>query len=613
MIPAFVKELGSTSNKTAGTTLALTTTGTVAAGNLIVARILFDNAATASKPIVSSITKQAGETNNWVFLGAARSTSTSAGAESSGEMWAIQTTVQWAAAAYTVTLDSSVTMKAIMMTEFSGTQAVLSGTVGTAYSATTTAASAANGSPWAAGDLAVGLIFGSNVAAAQAGSSNTTGGTWSTPVGFGSTGGNVATNNFGIGQHKVLTSSLQQTYANQAAMTAGNGAIVAELKAIPDPSITQAAYRLYADGTESGSTALANQDTAPSVDVTAGDVNLQLRTRLQVTANAGFATDDYQLQWEKNASGTWTSISTGVIAEATDISATSFQGYSTTYQLLGESFQGDGRPLGQVMLYLGKSGSPTGNVTARLYAHTGTYGSGTGLGTGSPLAESAAIAATSLPTSTNWITFTFDGSFTLTNGTPYVIGAWWTQAGGNASNYPASAFASSIWAGTGEFLQFSGTWSGAAANDFPFRVFAPVGTVAPYDSANLTDGAVTTNRLGAGTGSFVAGKVSEDGLVDDLAIPASSYSELLYSLTLKRADLANGDTLRFRVLRNGVTTGLTYTQTPTINVTKTGTPGRPKIYGGSAFAQKPLKVWSGSAFVEKPVKVWTGSTWKTLT
>ena len=96
MAVAYVKYLGDTSNKTAGTTLGqVLQGGGSAAGNLIVARVIFDNAGTASKPVVSSISKMAGETDNWVFLGAARSTSTSAGAFASGEMWAIKTTVAW--------------------------------------------------------------------------------------------------------------------------------------------------------------------------------------------------------------------------------------------------------------------------------------------------------------------------------------------------------------------------------------------------------------------------------------------------------------------------------------------------------------------------------------
>ena len=52
------------------------------------------------------------------------------------------------------------------------------------------------------------------------------------------------------------------------------------------PAVTQAAYRFYADGTETGATALAAQDTGYTADVTAGDVNLQLRLRLQSTSAA---------------------------------------------------------------------------------------------------------------------------------------------------------------------------------------------------------------------------------------------------------------------------------------------------------------------------------------
>ena len=314
MIPALVKELGNTFNKTAGTTLALTTTGATSAGNLIVARVLFDNFTTASKPVVSSITKQAGETANWVFLGAARSTSTSGGSFASGEMWAIQTTVNWSASAYTVTLDSSVTQKAIAFTEFSGVTATQRCTAGTNYSTTTTAASAATtGTTPVTNDLALGFIFGSNVATPQAGDNDTTNGSWSAVAGFGSTGGNVATNNFGIGQYKVLTSGSHQTLNNQAAMTAGNGAIVAILQAISgSPTVTQAAYRFYADGTESGSTALAAQNTATPVTISAGLTPVQLRVLVQSTSAAGLvATDTLALQVELNGSGSWSTIGSG--------------------------------------------------------------------------------------------------------------------------------------------------------------------------------------------------------------------------------------------------------------------------------------------------------------
>jgi len=186
--------------------------------------------------------------------------------------------------------------------------------------------------------------------------------------------------------------------------TYGPGAIV-RARALIQPAVTQAAYRFYADGTETGATALAAQDTAPTVDLSSADENLALRVRLQETAGGTVpATDDFQLQWEKNSSGTWVDVGTGT------------------------------------------------------------------------------------------------------------------------------------------------------------------STVSGYASANLTDGGATTSRLTGGTGTFGAGSVSEDGLVDNEGWTASGHTELLYALTLKQADFVNSDVLKFRVRRNGVNLDAT-TVTPTVNIT----------------------------------------------
>lgn len=98
-----------------------------------------------------------------------------------------------------------------------------------------------------------------------------------------------------------------------------------------------------------------------------------------------------------------------------------------------------------------------------------------------------------------------------------------------------------------------------------------------YDSPNLTGAAVTTNRLGAGTGTFQAGEITEDGVANDKGWTASNYTELLYSLTIVAADVAIGDIIKFRVLRNGATTTMTYAVTPTINI------GNPASISISAF------------------------------
>ncbi|MFY9316581.1 MAG: DUF6701 domain-containing protein [Burkholderiales bacterium] len=119
--------------------------------------------------------------------------------------------------------------------------------------------------------------------------------------------------------------------------------------------------------------------------------------------------------------------------------------------------------------------------------------------------------------------------------------------------------------------------SGAATDDYQLQYSKNAGAYANvtgasanvrgFNSGSLTDGGATTNRLTAGTGSFVAGEISQDGLVDDHQITASNYTEHLYSLTLMSADLANGDTLDFRVLRNGAAFS-SYAVTPRITVSK---------------------------------------------
>lgn len=612
-VPAFVQGQGAASNKVAGTTITIGANLNPAVGNLLVAYILFDNAGVASKPIVSSISKQAGETNNWVFLGAARSTSTTAGSFVSGEMWCIQTTVAWAHSS-TVTLDTSVTQKAIAFSEFSGVTATARSTAGTAYSTTTAAASATTtGTTPVINDLALGFVIQSNSVTNAANDTDTVGGSWAamSANALGSTGGNATTNNWGNGTYKVLTAASHQTLNSSAALTAGNGAIVAVLQAILDPAITQASYRLYADGTESGSVALAAQDTSYNASVDAGDVNLLVRARLQST-NAGVigATDDWQLQYERNASGTWVNAG-DALADSSAAADTSLP-FSATIFTHGQSFFGNGRPVTRAATPLRRVGAPTGNITAQIYAHTGTFGSSS-VPTGSPLATSTnSVAASTLTTTSTPTYFTFDGTLTLTNSTPYVVA--FTHTASDGSNFVAvGANLASVHAGNCSAISSTGT-AAPDSMDVPFEVYTASSVVPGFNSANLTDGAATTNRLGAGTGSFVAGKVSEDGLVDDLGWTANNYTELLYAITLKQAGLANADTLRFRILRNGVTTGLTYTQTPTVTITKTvTTAGMPKVYLAGAFTSKPMKVWSGSAWVTKPVKVWTGSTWRTLT
>ena len=76
--------------------------------------------------------------------------------------------------------------------------------------------------------------------------------------------------------------------------------------------------------------------------------------------------------------------------------------------------------------------------------------------------------------------------------------------------------------------------------------------VQSYNSASLTDSGATTERLTGGTGSFIAGEISEDGLVDNLQVTANNYTEIVYSVVVISADLVDADSLGLYVYKNGV-------------------------------------------------------------
>lgn len=148
----------------------------------------------------------------------------------------------------------------------------------------------------------------------------------------------------------------------------------------------------------------------------------------------------------------------------------------------------------------------------------------------------------------------------------------------------------------------AGSISGATTDDYQLQyqydggAFTNVTTtssvVKGFDSSNLTDADVTTNRgtngVTDGGGSFVAGEISEDGLIDDRQITANNFTEFLYALQVVPGSAADGKVVNFRVLLNGATTNMTYTVTPSIVVdhpsiaagagtlTLTGTAATPK-------------------------------------
>ena len=341
-------------------------------------------------------------------------------------------------------------------------------------------------------------------------------------------------------------------------------------------TITQAAYRFYDDGTEAGSTALAAQDTTPSVFVS-GTANLQLRMRMQT--NLALSTnDDFRLQYERNASGTWEN----VLPLTADAYSEENQTSSTLSLVLnlavGQSFTGNGQQLLRASFpMLRSSGLPVESVTAELYEHTGTFGTSS-LPTGAPLAVSTSKPSSAFGILSRWEHFDFDGSYTLVNGTKYIIAIAISQAS-DTVKYIAVAHDTTVPTHPGNRVLKSnaGTWTASATADLIFRVYTTglttTACVIAHESTNVIDNAATTNRLTAGSGNFVAGRSSLDGMLENFGWTANNHTEVLYTISLLQANLANSDTLRFRVLRNGIAS-LVYAQTPTIAVTAPAGPAQ---------------------------------------
>lgn len=101
-----------------------------------------------------------------------------------------------------------------------------------------------------------------------------------------------------------------------------------------------------------------------------------------------------------------------------------------TYNAAGQSFQAaKGGKLKQATFKIQPGGSPTGTCCAKLYAHTGTYGTSSA-GTGEPLATSDNVDVSKIVGSPATVTFTFSTPYKLTKGAHYCLVV--EYAGGDA-------------------------------------------------------------------------------------------------------------------------------------------------------------------------------------
>jgi len=187
----------------------------------------------------------------------------------------------------------------------------------------------------------------------------------------------------------------------------------------------------------------------------------------------------------------------------------------------GQSFEGDGRTLNSVQLYLKKSGTVNGTLRILIYAHDGTYGS-TGVPTGAVLATSASINAVDLGTAYGLEEFTFSGGdkITLTNGTHYFVVLDYvdfTESGWVGWGYDDSSPSH----GGNYAAYYSASWHAIDTRDFCFYVY---GDEIASESPSLSPSASLSPSLSSSPSGSASPSASESASESASLSPSPSQS-----------------------------------------------------------------------------------------
>lgn len=145
----------------------------------------------------------------------------------------------------------------------------------------------------------------------------------------------------------------------------------------------------------------------------------------------------------------------------------------------GQSFTGNGESIVEAKFYMYKASGATGNCTAKIYAHSGTFGS-TGVPTGTALATSDNVDISTLSTSPTFAlqSFIFSTPYLTVNGTKYFVVL---DSSGLTANTITNALDGTSPSHAGNNARFSGSWT-ARSEDMCFYVY---GEVAASGPANL--------------------------------------------------------------------------------------------------------------------------------
>lgn len=146
-----------------------------------------------------------------------------------------------------------------------------------------------------------------------------------------------------------------------------------------------------------------------------------------------------------------------------------------------QSFTGVAGDIINAKFKIAKVGSPTGNIVAKLYAHSGTFGTSS-VPTGAALATSDNFDLADINTYYTSVTFTFSGGnqYTMSAATKYVIAIEYSSA--TSTNYLKVGTDAQSPTHGGNRSQWNGSsWSAVSSSDMIFSVNATTGDSAVGD------------------------------------------------------------------------------------------------------------------------------------
>ncbi|HET8708936.1 MAG TPA: PKD domain-containing protein [Candidatus Saccharimonadales bacterium] len=209
--------------------------------------------------------------------------------------------------------------------------------------------------------------------------------------------------------------------------------------------------------------------------------------------------------------------------------------------------------------YIKKTGSPTGNIVAKLYTATGTFGSSNTPST--LLATSDNVSVPSLSSSASLVSFLFSGSdrIFLTAATTYCLSIEYSTA--STTDYPSVGASVFTDVGDGNLANFLGSWSAQSTSDMSFYIY---GVIAPATSLITSQ----TNVVPSETITFTDTSTDHptswswnfgDGTTSTSQNPTHSYSATgTYTVTLIATNAAgsNSTTTTITVVNKPALAGL---------------------------------------------------------